>query len=88
MAGMVSLRRFVISLVCLVAATCGLLGFLFISFAFFTYQGNGMDWIYPAAGLCVLLWMWSAWVTVTSGIAAVEEYLYRKRKSKQHPDDL
>jgi hypothetical protein len=26
-------------------------GVVFLSLAFFPYQGNGMDWIYPAGGL-------------------------------------
>jgi hypothetical protein len=60
---------------------------VFISFGFFTYQGTGMDWIYPAAGLCVLLWMGSARTTVASGVAVIGEYLYRMRKSHPRPDE-
>jgi len=83
MAGMVSTKVFAISLFCLVGAICGLLGLVFIAFRFFTYQGTGMDWIYPAAGLCVLLWMGSAWTTVTRGVAVIGEYLYRRRPANR-----
>src|ERR1700735_3823175 len=64
MAGMVSSKVFAISLVCLVATTCGLIGLLFISF---NYQGpNELAWIYDVAGACVVLWIGSAAVAVTN----------------------
>jgi hypothetical protein len=48
------------SLAGLIVATIGILGFFYVSFAYFGYQGNGMDWIYPTGGLFAILWVVSA----------------------------
>ena len=72
-------RQFFISLTVLIASTLGCLGIVFLLFAFFTYQGNGMDWIYPAGGLVVIIWMGSAFTTLVSGVRLVSEYRESKR---------
>jgi len=72
-------RLFFLSLAGLVVASCGLLGFVYIAFRYFTYQGNGMNWIYPAAGFFCMLWLGSACTALFSLVKAVVEYIRRKR---------
>jgi len=67
---MTAARGFYISLACFIAATFGLISFVWVSFRFFTYQGHGLDWIYPAAGLLILVWFGSATSALITGIAA------------------
>jgi hypothetical protein len=81
MTGMGIRRLFFISLALLIASTLGCLGFVFLAFAFFTYRGNGMDWIYPAGGLAVLVWLTSAVGTVITGGIVFFKYIQKKRIS-------
>jgi hypothetical protein len=81
MTGMVIRRLFFISLALFIASTLGCLGFVFLSFAFFTYHGNGMDWIYPAGGLAVFVWVTSASGTVITGAMVLLEKIQKKRNS-------
>jgi hypothetical protein len=70
-------RLFFISLALLIVSTLGCLGFVFLAFAFFTYQGSGMDWIYPTGGLAVLVWLASAFGTVTTGGMLLFKYIQK-----------
>ncbi len=72
-------RKFVASLVALVVVTCCLIGLFLVSLRFFTYQGSGMDWIYPTLGLLMVFWFGSAGIALSNGISAVSEYRRRKR---------
>jgi hypothetical protein len=60
MAGMTPQRMFMWSLIALAISICGLITICFVGFAFFTYQGNGMDWIYTAGGSLILIALGSA----------------------------
>lgn len=65
---MIYRRIFFVSLAAFIVTTVGCLGFVYISFRYFTYQGNGMDWIYTAGGFAVLIWMASAFCTVLAAV--------------------
>jgi hypothetical protein len=78
MAAMTTPQRFFISLVVLILATCGLIGFVTVAFMFFTYRGNGMDWIYPTSGVFTILWLGSAYTAVESGIKMLRDHFRRK----------
>jgi uncharacterized iron-regulated membrane protein len=75
-------RLFFISLVALFLATCGLAGFFIIAFKYFTYQGSGLDWIYPTGGLLVLAWAGSAFTAVASGVTAIVGVIRHKYKQR------
>jgi hypothetical protein len=60
-----------ISLAALILATCGLAGILLLAMKYFSYQGTGLDWIYPAAGLLIMLWCLSAFGVIASGVTAL-----------------
>ena len=79
---MSNLRQFFISLGVLVASTAACLGFVLVSFAFFTYQGNGMDWIYPAGGLAVIAFVGSGFSTAVTGTKMLHDYLSKKRMKR------
>jgi hypothetical protein len=73
-------RLFFLSLLGLVVATCGVVGFFYIGFRYFTYQGSGLDWIYPVGGSFFVMWFGSAAMARVSGVWAVARYLQRARK--------
>lgn len=77
-ATMTAVRLLAISLVVLFLATCGIIGFFVLSFAYFNYQGSGMDWIYPTSGLMILMWLGSVVMAVASRVEIAVE---RKRRS-------
>jgi hypothetical protein len=73
---------FLISLGLLVASALGLAGVLVLGMAFFTYRGNGMDWIYPVGGLAALVLPVSAVsVTVTGAIIVIQKFVHKRRIS-------
>jgi hypothetical protein len=71
---------FFLFLASLVVSTLGLVGFFVIGMVFFTYQGNGMDWIYPVGGLMALLLPVSALGTIVTGTMMVIRRLSRPRR--------
>ena len=77
---MTALRLFFISMGVFVAAASGLVAFFVLGFAFFTYQGKGLDWIYPTAGLCVFAMYGSGFVAVASGATEIVQRIRRKFK--------
>ena len=48
------------SLICLAGSSVGLLVLVLIGFKYFSYQGKGLDWIYPASGILLMAWLVSA----------------------------
>jgi hypothetical protein len=70
------------SLIGLAISVIGFFGIMFLGFAFFTYQGTGMDWIYPTGGLFVLVGFGSALTVVVSGVLAIKE----SREKNSEPD--
>jgi uncharacterized membrane protein len=76
-------RLFFWSLIGLAISVLGFLGFIFLGFAFFTYQGNGMDWIYPVGGLFVSLGLASVVVAIISGVLSIKEA--REEKESNSP---
>jgi hypothetical protein len=72
-------RLFFYSLIAIGLSVFGFMGIIFLCFAFFTYQGNGMDWIYPVGGLFVLLGMGSVVVAGISGVLCLIEERDSKR---------
>jgi hypothetical protein len=81
MADMTPQRLLFWSLIALALSVCGFFGIIFLSFAFFTYQGNGMDWIYPTGGLFVFIALGSAFTAVVSGIKTAREEREHNRDS-------
>jgi hypothetical protein len=79
---MTALRLFFISLVALCLATCGLVGIFIIALLYFTYQGTGLDWIYPTGGLLVFACFGSAFAAAASGVTAVAVAIRRKYKQR------
>jgi hypothetical protein len=77
---MTALRPFFISMGVFVTAACGLAGFFVLAFTFFTYQGKGLDWIYPTAGLCVFALYVSGFAAAASGVTAIAQRIRRKFK--------
>ena len=61
------------ALISLAISVLGFFGIMFLGFAFFSYQGNGMDWIYPTGGVFVLVGIASVFVAVISGVIAAKE---------------
>ena len=71
-----------ISLALLVASGLGLVGVLVLGIVFFTYRGNGMDWIYPLGGLAALVLPVSAVsVVVTEALIVIQKFLHKRRIS-------
>jgi len=71
-------RIFLVSLIVFGLSVCGILGFLFVCFAFFAYQGNGMDWIYTTGGFFVLVALGSGFMTIINGIRTIKEHIQSK----------
>lgn len=78
-------RLFLLSIVGLAIAGCGFIAFVFVGFAFFTYQGNGMDWIYPVSGLFVMLGVASGFTACVSGVIALREH--EEEQNADRPTD-
>ena len=38
---------------------------------YFSYQGTGLNWIYPTAGLLIMLWCVSAFGVIACGVNAL-----------------
>lgn len=72
---MTAARLFSISVCVFVAATCGLAGFFFLGFKYFTYRGTGLDWIYSAGGLCTFAMLVGGLVALASGVVAISQRL-------------
>ena len=68
---MTATRMLGISFATLILATCGLAGMLLLAMKYFSYQGTGLDWIYPTAGLLIMLWCVSAFGVIASGVTAL-----------------
>jgi hypothetical protein len=67
----------------LVLATIGLGAMFFLSFKYFTHQGNDLDWIYDVGGLVVILWLLSAFgVVLCSAMIAIAD---RGKSTKRLP---
>ncbi len=66
-------RKLFWSLIGIAISVLGCLGFIFLGFVFFTYQGNGMDWIYPTGGLFFFLGIASVFTAVSSGVQAIKK---------------
>jgi len=79
---MTALRLFLVSLVAFLLATCGLAGIFIIAFTFFTYQGTGLDWIYPTGGLFILLGLGSAFTALASCVTLLVGIILRKCKQR------
>ena len=77
-APMTATRMLGISFALLIFATCGLASILFLAMKYFTYQGTGLDWIYPTAGLLIMLWCLSAFGVVASGVTVLLSVVRRK----------
>jgi hypothetical protein len=52
-------------------ATVGLAAIFTVSFRYFTYQGNDLDWIYTVGGLFSVLWLLSAFGMTAAAVIAV-----------------
>ena len=76
-------RMLGISFAVLLLATCGLAGILFLAMKYFTYQGAGLDWIYPTAGLLIMVWCVSAFGVVASGVTALIIIIKRRAKHQE-----
>ena len=68
---MTATRMLGISFSALILATCGLAGILFLGMKYFSYQGTGLNWIYPTAGLLIMLWCVSAFGVIACGVNAL-----------------
>lgn len=75
---MTPLQTFLCWLGALTLTACGLAGVIVITLGFFTYQGTGLDWIYPVSGLLLIACSASAYKVLSSGLYLIA--LARKRK--------
>lgn len=80
---MTATRMLWLSLAGLTGATCGLAGLLIVAMKYFTYQGSGLGWIYPASGLLILLWCVSAFGVVSSGTTVIAGVIKRKAAQRR-----
>jgi hypothetical protein len=79
---MTATRLLIISFAALVLNTAGLFALVILSLKYFTYQGTGLDWIYPVSGLLIMAWLLSAFGVVANGVTVIATAI-KRRTAKQ-----